>query len=206
VARGVWVVLGFAAIILLTAVGVRWRTARLEGLVAARTSELRAANERLDAMAHIDGLTGVSNRRELDRHLDKAWAQCEKEGRELAVLAIDVDGFKRYNDQHGHQSGDEMLVRLVREVSSCLEGPGDLLARSGGDEFFVVRTGSDLAGARALAETLRQRIEAAGLGATVSVGVAVRSPRDGGLVRDLVRAADAALYAAKSAGRNRVAA
>jgi diguanylate cyclase (GGDEF)-like protein len=205
-ARGVWVVLGFAALTLLTAVAVRWRTARLEGLVAARTSELRAANERLDAMAHIDGLTGVSNRRELDRHLDKAWAQCAKEGRELAVLAIDVDGFKRYNDQHGHQSGDEMLVRLVREASSCLEGPGDLLARYGGDEFFVVRMGADLTSARALAENLRQRIEAAGLGATVSVGVATRFPRDGGLVKDLVRAADAALYAAKSAGRNRVAA
>jgi diguanylate cyclase (GGDEF)-like protein len=122
------------------------------------------------------------------------------------VLAIDVDGFKRYNDQHGHQSGDEMLVRLVREAAACLEGSGDLLARYGGDEFFIVRAGSSLASARALAESLRQRIEAAGLGATVSVGVASRLPKDGGDVRELVRAADAALYAAKSAGRNRVAA
>jgi diguanylate cyclase (GGDEF)-like protein len=205
-ARALWVVLTFTALGVLTVCAVRWRTRRLEGLVAARTSELRAANERLDAMAHLDGLTGVSNRRELDRHLEEAWAQCQKKGCELAVLAIDVDGFKRYNDQHGHQSGDEMLVRLVREASACLNGHGDLLARYGGDEFFIVRIGSDLASARALAETLRQRIEAAGLGATVSVGVATRSPRDGGIVRDLVRAADAALYAAKSAGRNRVAA
>jgi diguanylate cyclase (GGDEF)-like protein len=205
-ARGLWVVLVFTALGALTVAAVRWRTARLEGLVAARTSELRAANERLDAMAHIDGLTGVSNRRELDRHLERAWAQCQQDGRELAVLAIDVDGFKRYNDQHGHQSGDEMLVRLVREAAACLEGSGDLLARYGGDEFFIVRAGSDLASGRALAESLRQRIEAAGLGATVSVGVASRRPRDGGDVRELVRAADAALYAAKSAGRNRVAA
>jgi diguanylate cyclase (GGDEF)-like protein len=205
-ARGLWVVLTFTALGALTVVAVRWRTARLEGLVAARTSELRAANERLDAMAHLDGLTGVSNRRELDRYLERAWAQCEKDGCELAVLAIDVDGFKRFNDQHGHQSGDEMLVRLVREAAACLDGAGDLLARYGGDEFFVVRIGCDLAGARALAEDLRRRIEAAGLGATVSIGVATRAPRDGGIVRDLVRAADAALYAAKSAGRNRVAA
>jgi diguanylate cyclase (GGDEF)-like protein len=205
-ARGLWVVLVFTALGALTVLAVRWRTAQLEGLVAARTSELRAANERLDAMAHIDGLTGVSNRRELDRHLERAWAKCEQDGRELAVLAIDVDGFKRYNDQHGHQSGDEMLVRLVREAAACLEGSGDLLARYGGDEFFIVRAGSSLAAARALAESLRQRIEAAGLGATVSVGVASRRPRDGGDVRELVRAADAALYAAKSAGRNRVAA
>lgn len=205
-ARGLWVVLGFTALGALTVAVVRWRTARLEGLVAARTSELRAANERLDAMAHLDGLTGVSNRRELDRHLERAWAQCEKDGCELAVLAIDVDGFKRYNDQHGHQLGDEMLVRLVREASACLDGRGDLLARYGGDEFFIVRTGADLAAARELAEKLRRRIETAALGATVSVGVATRAPRDGGTVKDLVRAADAALYAAKSAGRNRVAA
>jgi len=205
-ARGLWLALGLTALGALTVGAVRWRTARLEGLVAARTSELRAANERLDAMAHLDGLTGVSNRRELDRHLERAWALCEKENRELAVLAIDVDGFKRFNDQHGHQSGDEMLVRLVREASACLDGRADLLARYGGDEFFVVRIGADLAGARQLAETLRRRIEAAGLGATVSVGAATRSPRSGGQVRDLVRAADSALYAAKSAGRNRVAA
>jgi len=205
-ARGLWVVLTFTALGALTVAAVRWRTARLEGLVAARTSELRAVNERLDAMAHLDGLTGVSNRRELDRHLERAWSQCEKDGRELAVLAIDVDGFKVFNDRHGHQSGDEMLVRLVREASSCLDGERDLLARYGGDEFFVVRAGADLAGARALAETLRARVEAAGLGATVSVGVATRVPRAGGAVRELVRAADAALYAAKTAGRNRVAA
>jgi diguanylate cyclase (GGDEF)-like protein len=205
-ARALWVVLTFTLLGVLTVFAVRWRTRRLEGLVAARTSELRAANERLDAMAHLDGLTGVSNRRELDRHLEQAWARCQQDGRELAVLAIDVDGFKRYNDQHGHQSGDEMLVRLVREAAACLEGSGDLLARYGGDEFFIVRAGSDLASGRALAESLRQRIEAAGLGATVSVGVASRLPKDGGDVRELVRAADAALYAAKSAGRNRVAA
>ncbi len=205
-ARALWLILGILVLSALTVGAVRWRTVRLERLVAERTAELRTANERLDAMAHLDGLTGVPNRRELDRHLEKAWTQCAKESRELAVLAIDVDGFKRYNDLHGHQSGDEMLVRLVREASACLNRRADLLARYGGDEFFVVRIGASLAGARELAETLRQRIEVAALGATVSIGAAARSPSGGGQVRDLVRAADAALYAAKSAGRNRVAA
>lgn len=205
-ARALWLVLGILALSALTWGWVRWRTVRLERLVAARTSELRAANERLDAMAHLDGLTGVPNRRELDRHLEKMWADCARDGRELAVLALDVDGFKRYNDLHGHQSGDEMLVRLVREATACLNRRSDLLARYGGDEFFVVRTGESLAGARELAETLRRRVEVAALGATVSIGAATRSPKSGGQVRDLVRAADAALYAAKSAGRNRVAA
>jgi diguanylate cyclase (GGDEF)-like protein len=205
-ARALWLMLTIVALAALTLGTVRWRTVWLERLVAERTAELRAANERLDAMAHLDGLTGVPNRRELDRHLEKAWAQCEREGRELAVLALDVDGFKRYNDLHGHQSGDEMLVRLVKEASACLNRRADLLARYGGDEFFVVRTGENLAGARDLGETLRRRIEVAALGATVSVGAATRSPKNGGQVRDLVRAADAALYAAKSAGRNRVAA
>jgi diguanylate cyclase (GGDEF)-like protein len=205
-ARAVWLILGILTLSALTWGTVRWRTARLERLIAERTSELRAANERLDAMAHLDGLTGVPNRREMDRHLEKVWTQCAKEGRDLAVLAIDVDGFKRYNDLHGHQSGDEMLVRLVREASACLDRRADLLARYGGDEFFVVRVGESLAGARELAETLRRRVEGAALGATVSIGAATRSPQGGGQVRDLVRAADAALYAAKSAGRNRVAA
>jgi len=205
-ARGLWLVLTLAGLGALTLLAVRWRTARLEGLVAARTSELRAANERLDAIAHRDGLTGVPNRRELDRHLQEVWNRCEREDTEMAVLAIDVDGFKRYNDQHGHQSGDEMLVRVVREVSACLDAGTDLLARYGGDEFFVVRSPSDLGSARELAGTLRRRVEAANLGATISVGVASRMPRAGGSVKDLVRAADAALYAAKSAGRNRVAA
>lgn len=205
-ARGLWLALTLVALGALTLLAVRWRTARLEVLVAARTSELRAANERLDAMAHLDGLTGVRNRRDLDRHLEEVWRQCERDGAEMAVLAIDVDGFKRYNDEHGHQSGDEMLVRVVREVSACLDARTDLLARYGGDEFFVVRNNSSLGSARELADTLRKRVEAANLGATISVGVATRVPRAGGIVRDLVRAADAALYAAKSAGRNRVAA
>ena len=204
-ARGLWLVLALAGLGMLTLLAVRWRTARLEGLVAARTSELRAANERLDAIAHRDGLTGVPNRRELDRHLEDAWAECARDGTEMAVLAIDVDGFKRYNDEHGHQSGDEMLVRVVREVSACLDAGTDMLARYGGDEFFVVCTPASLDGARTLADALRKRVEAANLGATISVGIATRAPRAGGSVRDLVRAADAALYAAKSAGRNRVA-
>ncbi|MGQ0585878.1 MAG: diguanylate cyclase domain-containing protein, partial [Gammaproteobacteria bacterium] len=205
-ARGLWLLLAIGALGAITMLGVRWRTARLEALVAERTSELRAVNQRLDAMAHLDVLTGVPNRRELDRHLEKAWAQCEKDGRELTVLAIDVDGFKRYNDVHGHQSGDEMLKRLVKEASGCLNKRSDLLARFGGDEFFVVRVGGNLNAARELAETLRRRIEAAALGATVSVGAATRLPKNGGQVQDLVRAADTALYAAKAAGRNRVAA
>jgi diguanylate cyclase (GGDEF)-like protein len=205
-ARGLWLVLALAGLGVLTLLAVRWRTSRLEGLVAARTSELRAANERLDAIAHRDGLTGVPNRRELDRHLDDTWAECLNDGTEMAVLAIDVDGFKRYNDEHGHQSGDEMLVRVVREVSACLDAGTDMLARYGGDEFFVVSCPASLAGARTLADALRKRVEAANLGATISIGVATRVPRTGGTVKDIVRGADAALYAAKSAGRNRVAA
>jgi diguanylate cyclase (GGDEF)-like protein len=82
----------------------------------------------------------------------------------------------------------------------------DLLARYGGDEFFVVRSPTTLGSASELADALRRRVEAASLGATISVGVATRTPKAGGIVKDLVRAADAALYAAKSAGRNRVAA
>jgi diguanylate cyclase (GGDEF)-like protein len=190
---------------------IRLRTQRLtvqkralEETVAKRTSELADANRRLEVMAHIDGLTGIPNRRRLDEYLAVVWTQCGERKRPLSLLAIDVDRFKDYNDQRGHLAGDELLRQLADRLAFCLRRAEDLLARYGGEEFLVVMPGADLTIAATLAEKMRREIETSGLGATISIGVSSRVPDENASLTDLVARADAALYLAKKAGRNRV--
>jgi diguanylate cyclase (GGDEF)-like protein len=210
-ARVLWLLLAAGLLVTATAmlVSVRARRLaaeklRLERQIAQRTRELRSANRRLETMAHLDGLTGVANRRRLDDYLSQVWLQCAEGGQALSLLAIDVDRFKPYNDTHGHLAGDEVLLQLVATIGSFLERDEDLLARYGGDEFFLVLPGSSADAAKALAERLRQGVEAAQIGVTVSIGIATCVPRPGTALEDLVHAADQALYAAKDGGRNRV--
>lgn len=179
------------------------QTERLESLVAERTRDLASANERLETMAHLDGLTGISNRRRLDHYLKSVWDRDGVSRRPIALLAIDVDHFKRYNDTHGHLAGDQMLKDLVQCMAPCLRRAEDMLARYGGEEFIAVLPGADLATARAIAEHMRQAVEAAALGSTISIGIASRRVGDGSIA-ELLEAADQALYAAKRNGRNRV--
>jgi diguanylate cyclase (GGDEF)-like protein len=195
----------------LTSVIVKWRLRvidaqkrMLEETVARRTAELADLNRRLEMMAHIDGLTGIPNRRRLDEYLAVVWQQCAERQRPLSLLAIDVDRFKDYNDREGHLAGDELLRQLVHRLAHCLRRAEDLLARYGGEEFLAVLPGADLPIARQLAEAMRKEIEASGLGATVSIGVASRVPDPSASLTELVARADAALYVAKKAGRNRV--
>jgi diguanylate cyclase (GGDEF)-like protein len=177
---------------------------KLESTIAERTGELADANRRLEMMAHIDGLTGIPNRRRLDEYLAVVWEQCAERGRPLSLLAIDVDRFKEFNDRRGHLAGDELLRQLVQRLAHCLRRAEDLLARYGGEEFLVVLPGADLAIAATLAEAMRKQIEQSDLGATVSIGVASRVPDADSTLTELVARADAALYIAKKAGRNRV--
>jgi diguanylate cyclase (GGDEF)-like protein len=197
------------------AVGVlKERTARqlrdLERLVA----QLHEANRRLEQLSRMDGLLGIANRRRFDDALAAAWALCRDGRRPLAVLVIDVDCFKAYNDCYGHPAGDAALQRVARALGHTLYRPSDLLARYGGEEFAVLLPDTDADGARRAAERLRQvvlglRIEhrASHVHAwlTVSLGVAAAYPALGGTPAALVASADDALYTAKRAGRNRVA-
>jgi diguanylate cyclase (GGDEF)-like protein len=177
---------------------------QLETMVAARTSELADANRKLDTIAHLDGLTGIPNRRKLDEYLEQVWVLCAERERPLAVLAIDVDRFKDYNDRHGHLAGDALLKRLAPILTRNLRRTEDLAARYGGEEFLVVLPGADAEVAREVAEALREKVSTSSIGATISVGVAAETPRSGREVTELVALADAALYRAKEAGRNRV--
>lgn len=177
---------------------------RLEALVAARTVELAEANRRLDQIAHLDGLTGIPNRRRLDHVLEATWRRCLESARPMSVLVIDVDHFKEFNDRHGHLAGDGILRSLADVLARSLRRTEDVVARYGGEEFLVVLPGADVALAAALAETQRAAVAGSSLGVTISVGVACTRPVAGASVLDLVAAADKALYAAKRDGRNRV--
>lgn len=179
---------------------------RMEQQVRVRTRELLAANTALDRQARSDPLTGVLNRRGLEERLRLAVATAKRGNRPLAVAMLDADYFKRVNDQFGHEIGDAVLRRLADTLKSRLR-TSDAVARLGGEEFIAVLPDTDLAGALALAESLRSAVEAHvdplyGT-ITVSIGVAVET----GMATEgasLLRCADEALYRAKAEGRNRV--
>jgi diguanylate cyclase (GGDEF)-like protein len=159
-------------------------------------------------MTVTDGLTGVGNRRALESVLRREATRAERHGRELSLLILDLDHFKRLNDTHGHLAGDHVLREFAKLLAERVR-PGDELARSGGEEFVLVLPETGLAGALELAEELRRRVEEARfdfrgeeLSVTASVGAAMF--RTGMTVEDLQQAADTMLYRAKARGRNQV--
>ncbi len=192
---------------------VRLRNEELERQVAERTALLAEANLRLERLAATDGLTGISNRRVFQDHLQSEWNRALRAGTDLSLLMIDVDFFKAYNDALGHQQGDEGLRRVAAAVAAHAERPGDVAARYGGEEFAVVLPGAGAEGARVVAEAIRAAVAAMALPhpkssvadhVTVSIGAATQRPVRQDAAGDLVAAADEALYRAKHEGRNRV--
>ncbi|SAI42434.1 signaling/response regulator protein [Bordetella ansorpii] len=173
--------------------------------------KLRAQIE-LERLAVTDGLTGLSNRRALDARLEQEWARAHRAGTPLAVLFIDVDHFKLFNDTYGHGAGDEVLVAVAQCISSCARRPADMSARYGGEEFAMVLPELIAGQATAVAERVRKKIQALHVAhqhsvhgeVTVSIGAASCMPAAGGSVENLLRVADALLYEAKLNGRNRV--
>lgn len=175
---------------------------------------LRAANERLEAMAHRDALTGLANRRHFDAMLEHEWQAAQRAGTPLSMVMIDVDRFKSFNDRYGHQAGDQCLRAVGRAISGIPNGPGAGSARYGGEEFALLLPGADEITSASLAEQTRALVwalaiphagnpEGGGL-VSVSLGVATARPSKGGTTADLMREADSYLYEAKRTGRNRV--
>lgn len=175
-------------------------------------SHVARANETLERLANVDGLTGLANRRQFDATLATEWRRAHRDGRPLSVVMLDVDHFKQFNDRYGHQEGD----RCLRLIGQCLRGragrPGDLAARYGGEEFVMVLPSTDLAGATYLANEMRLAVRALAIShttsphaiVTISLGVATAVPQVGETADFLVAQADAALYRAKNAGRDQV--
>jgi diguanylate cyclase (GGDEF)-like protein len=175
--------------------------------------ELAEYNARLSALSTTDWLTGAANRRGLELHLAKCWSEAAAQNQPIALLMIDVDYFKLFNDQHGHPAGDTCLTTLSGLISQQLRLENDRLARYGGEEFAVVLPNTTLADAAGVAERIRQAVEdlalphgapGAGPWVTVSIGAQSALPSQGGTPEQLISAADAVLYQSKQSGRNRV--
>lgn len=184
----------------------------------AREADLRDAaqklatlNRKLRQLSNLDGLTGIPNRRHFDEAFRREWRRALRQGHPLAVLMIDIDNFKAYNDYFGHAQGDECLKRVANCLLEGLRRPGDLVARYGGEEFGVLLPDTEAKGAQVVAETLRRCVERLGLAhplssagpvVTVSVGGSVAVPREGHPEQGLLALADRELFRAKGQTRN----
>jgi diguanylate cyclase (GGDEF)-like protein len=184
---------------------------QLEVYVCERTEELRLANERLEHMSMVDPMLGTGNRRAMDQHLARLQGLSEQFGRGFAVLMLDIDNFKSFNDHYGHPEADAALGDMVSAVQGAIR-PCDVLFRFGGEEFVVTLPETDEDGAVETAERIRGAVEALQIPhelsshavMTVSLGVHVIGPETGRVdISSVIRAADASLYDAKENGRNK---
>jgi diguanylate cyclase (GGDEF)-like protein len=173
----------------------------------------RRNQQQLKNIARIDALTSICNRREFDLRLISEWGRGARSEHSLALLMIDVDLFKQYNDHYGHLRGDDCLVKVAQILSSCVQRAGDLIARYGGEEFVVLLPDVGLEGATRVARACVKAIFDARMPhdsstvapwVTVSIGVAAMQPIYEKSCTLLVEQADIALYQAKQDGRNRV--
>jgi diguanylate cyclase (GGDEF)-like protein len=173
---------------------------------------LAAANEELLKLSCTDGLTGIANRRAFDERLAADWAYAVRQALDIAVVMIDVDYFKRYNDLYGHLAGDECLRVIARHVAAAGLRASDLSARFGGEEFVLLLPGNADPDAAEVAERLRRAVYNANLPhdastlerVTISVGVASMAPGLQDVPATIMTLADQALYKAKQGGRNQV--
>lgn len=188
-----------------------------EAVIAERTAEiaeknatLTALNSELDQVARTDALTGIANRRAFDERLALLWQMLGRLGHPLSLMIIDVDSFKQFNDRYGHANGDSCLRQVARALELIGKRSTDLVARIGGEEFAMILV-EDIERAAHIAEQARRGVAALEIThadspsgvITASFGVACTVPT--GDIRTIIDAADRALYAAKNAGRNRVA-
>ncbi|HSD17706.1 MAG TPA: diguanylate cyclase [Thermomonas sp.] len=182
-----------------------------EHIIAARTESLRLAVSDLDRLSRTDALTGSLNYRGFQEATERLWAEARATGTQLSVLALDIDHFKKYNDLYGHAEGDGALRRFAGAVRSALLHADDLLTRPGGEEFIVFLPGTTGEQALRVGQRVCERVRGADIihaassegRMTVSIGVASLEAADDDAER-MLRRADAALYRAKAAGRNRV--
>ena len=164
-------------------------------------TERKLIEEKLIAMAHRDALTGLWNRRAFDEALGRVWNRAVDDGSQISLLLLDIDHFKAFNDRYGHPVGDDCLRSVGAAVNGVMRA-SDVAARYGGEEIAAILPDTSTDAAVELAEIIRSAIERGGV-VTASIGVATAAAHE--LPEDLVHAADAAMYKAKAAGRNRVA-
>ncbi|RTE64732.1 GGDEF domain-containing protein [Amphritea opalescens] len=167
---------------------------------------------RLQKESNTDQLTGLANRRSMDNILKQEWAKAERHQRLLALVMLDIDFFKNYNDHYGHQAGDDCLKKVAQAILDSGQRASDVSVRYGGEEFLLILPDTDALAAKKIANKVRASIAALDIThqdspfdtVTVSAGVAVQTQRNFSTIRDLLMAADAALYQAKNNGRNQI--
>lgn len=176
-----------------------------------RTEQLLDANEKLEHLTLEDSLTGIYNRRYFERELEKAWRIARRDHTQLAMMIIDIDNFKNYNDTYGHAAGDECLRQVAHLIQHVLHRPGDIVARIGGEEFVTLLPGIDQAGAMLVAQSIQKELQQAQIVhasspvsqyVTVSIGICLTMPGGEQTSLGLFQVADKALYKAKAQGRN----
>ncbi|TNH95323.1 diguanylate cyclase domain-containing protein [Aeromonas sobria] len=186
------------------------RQHELELIIEIRTKELAEANRQLEALSNTDGLTNIGNRRLFDSTLIQAWNRCLRTEIPIALIMLDIDHFKQFNDLYGHLAGDECLRLLAHALAQSGRRSGELVARYGGEEFVILLPNVEPQSAYEIAQHIQQDIlilaqphtqNVTGL-VTVSMGVACLIPSNHQQPSELVQLADSALYNAKSSGRN----
>jgi diguanylate cyclase (GGDEF)-like protein len=204
------VLLGFLGVLGFRLIKLMKQQDRVQTELLGTQEKLLELNRNLELLALEDALTGLANRRQFDLFIHSEMGRARRNVTDLALLMIDVDHFKAFNDQYGHLAGDECLRKIAAIITDHIKRPKDLAARFGGEEFAVVLPGTDYVGAFLVAEKIRHAVLAAGLQhsespegrVTVSVGVCGHGPASQAQTDDLIGAADKALYVAKASGRN----
>lgn len=187
------------------------------GLLASAFNKMQNAlirkQEELQQLATIDSLTKLANRHMFSEAIERDWKRCLRDRCEISIIMIDVDYFKLFNDQYGHQAGDNALLEVANVIRQCLNRSSDLAARYGGEEFLIVLPNTDMAGANKVALKLTTALNERKIPSadgtrypflSISCGVSACRPTSQTGWEDLIKAADAALYRAKSNGRNQV--
>ena len=174
--------------------------------------QLEEANQELQRLATLDGLTHIANRRQFDSYLNDEWKRALREGTPISIILCDVDFFKLYNDTYGHQAGDSCLQKIATALTRCAKRSADLVARYGGEEFALILPNTDAIGATKVADRIGKEVKALKLPhaksrvseyVTVSLGIACSIPRGNALLVEAIALADKALYRAKEMGRDR---
>ncbi|VVP66793.1 hypothetical protein PS918_00450 [Pseudomonas fluorescens] len=202
--------LGFLGVLGYRLIKLMKQQNRIQVELLGSQEKLLELNRNLELLALEDALTGLANRRQFDLFIQAETGRARRNLSGLALLMIDVDHFKAFNDHYGHLAGDACLRSIAAIITDHIKRPGDLAARFGGEEFAVVLPGTDYVGAFLVAEKIRRAVLAAGLAhsespegvITVSVGVCGYDPASQSATEDLIGAADKALYVAKASGRN----
>jgi two-component system chemotaxis family response regulator WspR len=174
--------------------------------------QLQKTNFELQRLTNTDGLTGIANRRYFDDYLGAEWKRAKRMQEEISLLLIDVDNFKLYNDTYGHVAGDLVLKQVAKAMEASVVRSSDLCARFGGEEFSVILPNTNIDGARAAGEKVREMVESLQIDhvhsvsgiLSVSIGAATFIPQEEDNRSDLIHLADKRLYRAKQIGKNRV--